>query len=679
MHAPTLPAMSTQASTLPVVFSQVLTLPAASTRAFSIPTVSTEAFLFPVLTSQVYTRPVMSMHVPEYPASFLHRSTPSSSQVPRFTALSSRVSLSPVGPPMFSAPSNFADLSSARVGHSYDPVVPLHNSIPGQSAAANSYNYAAVSSVTDASQRTLPTPQSAGPNLLAMIAATMEKINADHGLPALEVVKFDGSPENYPMFRQWFYQMVESKALDESTKMSRLLRFLEGPALIAVRRYESVPGGLAKALQVLQDRFGQPFKIVGACVDTLVKGPAIAPQDKNGLQGYADTAQVMYDTLDAINCLGEMNTDNLEKMIPRLTKWAQAKFREHLSRAPKCGKPHHTLLHLPRPSPERSVVHQAKGVETSVIPTVSMTPSDGQNVPSSACATATMVESSGILLQIIPHKVIGNNRRSITTYGLVDSGSDVTMIDPSLIEQLEFQGEVSQLSLSTVNEREKREKGVKVNFKIAPVADQDSREIAVCGAWVVKDLTIPLKHVSVRKKLGQWPHLCQAPFPEVVRNKLSVLIGTNVQEVFIPLEVKKGDPNELFAIRSCLGWSILGGSASCSDKHQFNLNHVSCEEISLSRQVEDFWRVESYGTERQSLNPMSVEDHKALKIIERTISKVDGHYQMGLLWKLEDPSLPFNRAAAEASLQHLKRRFTRDPSLEFKYRAVIDDYKKVDS
>ena len=118
-----------------------------------------------------------------------------------------------------------------------------------------------------------------------MIATTMEKMNADHadhGLPALQVVKFDGSPENYPMFRQRFRQMVESKTLDEPSKMPRLLQFLEGPALLAVQRYKSVPGGLAKALQVLQDRFGQPFKIVRECVDNLVKGPIIGPQDKKG-------------------------------------------------------------------------------------------------------------------------------------------------------------------------------------------------------------------------------------------------------------------------------------------------------------------------------------------------------------------------------------------------------------
>ena len=98
--------------------------------------------------------------------------------------------------------------------------------------------------------------------------------------------------------------MVDSKASDEPTKIARPRQFLE-----------SVPGGLTKVLQVLQDRFGQPFKVVRACVDALIKGPVIAPQDRHGLRRYADTAQVMYDTLESMDCLGEINTENLEKMI----------------------------------------------------------------------------------------------------------------------------------------------------------------------------------------------------------------------------------------------------------------------------------------------------------------------------------------------------------------------------
>ena len=123
---------------------------------------------------------------------------------------------------------------------------------------------------------------------------------------------------------------------------------------------------------------------------------------------------------------------------------------------------------------------------------------DDRPAPLSGCTTTTMARPSEVLLQIVPLKVIGNNGTAVTTYGLIDSGSDVTMIDPSLVEKLGIQGESNQLLLSTVNEREKRQQGLKVDFKISSVDDQEFREIAVRDAWAVKDLTIPLKHLAVR-------------------------------------------------------------------------------------------------------------------------------------------------------------------------------------
>ena len=122
-------------------------------------------------------------------------------------------------------------------------------------------------------------------------------------------------------------------------------------------------------------------------------------------------------------------------------------------KAPECGKTLHTLLHLSRPSHERNVAHQDNNIEAAVVPAVPLASPDCEGAPLSVSATATMVESSEILLQIIPLKVIGDKGKSITTYGLVDSGSDVTMIDPSLIDQLEIQGEANHLFLSTVNQR----------------------------------------------------------------------------------------------------------------------------------------------------------------------------------------------------------------------------------
>ena len=56
--------------------------------------------------------------------------------------------------------------------------------------------------------------------------------------------------------------------------------------------------------------------------------------------------------------------------------------------------------------------------------------------------------------------------------------------------------------------------------------------------------TIPLKPVTPRMKVKQLSHLRHVLFRVVEREKVSILIGTSLQEAFIPLEVHKGKSNE---------------------------------------------------------------------------------------------------------------------------------------
>jgi hypothetical protein len=155
---------------------------------------------------------------------------------------------------------------------------------------------------------TVPQPTGSTPfvqdSLVSSLVTTIEKIGISHDFPTIQIMKFDGSPQNFPVFRKTFEQLVLSKPLNEWTKMSRLLQLLDGAPLNAVKRYETIPGGLTQAMKLLEDRFGRPCQIVRACVDSLTKGPMIAPNDKQGLRKYADDAKIMYDTLNSINCLG---------------------------------------------------------------------------------------------------------------------------------------------------------------------------------------------------------------------------------------------------------------------------------------------------------------------------------------------------------------------------------------
>ena len=174
--------------------------------------------------THVYTRPIVSVRVPTSSSTDAIPVTPTRSPL-----ATSQVSSFLDRPAMSSGASNIANPSIARNVYGSQLMVTSHYPASRFNPAGENYTCTAASTghanVSCPPLAPLPTSE----NLLAMIATTMEKMNADRGLPAMQVLKFDGSPENYPVFRRRFQQMVDSKALDGPTKMARLIQFLEGP------------------------------------------------------------------------------------------------------------------------------------------------------------------------------------------------------------------------------------------------------------------------------------------------------------------------------------------------------------------------------------------------------------------------------------------------------------------
>jgi hypothetical protein len=60
---------------------------------------------------------------------------------------------------------------------------------------------------------------------------------------------------------------------------------------------------------------------------------------------------------------------------------------------------------------------------------------------------------------------------------------------------------------------------------------------------------------------------------------------------------------------------------------------------------------------------MSVEDRKALSIMENSAKLVDGHYQIALPWRNGTPSLPNNKEMVEKRLISLQWPLKRNPVL----------------
>ena len=211
---------------------------------------------------------------------------------------------------------------------------------------------------------------------------------------------------------------------------------------------------------------------------------------------------------------------------------------------------------------------------------------------------------------------------------MLDSGSEITLVDPSLMSSLDLKGQRDQLAVSTVSNDNDVQQGCRINVSVESLVDDEPQRLMLTNTWCSRPLKIPLRHQLVINNKSRWPHLRDIPFLNVQEKKISIIIGTNVPEAFIPLDVRQDGPRAPIAIRSCLGFSILGriGDGSTSQRAAVHNVTAASEEFNLNDQVECLWKLESVDNTSYATKPKSMEDKRAEKIKESTIEKIDNHY-----------------------------------------------------
>ena len=210
------------------------------------------------------------------------------------------------------------------------------------------------------------------------------------------------------------------------------------------------------------------------------------------------------------------------------------------------------------------------------------------------------------------------------------------MVDPSLIEQLGVQGRSDKLVVSTVSNENDLQHGQRVTLALESLTtDENPERLEIINGWCSKELKIPLRHQRVIQ--DKWNHLQDIPFPNVEGKKISIIIGTNLPEAFIPLDIRYDGPEAPVALRSRLGYSIFGRVVLTTELQRSTPNPSAvynvcvADDFTLNKQLESFWKIEHLGITRECSTPSSVQDKRALEVIEETLTKVDGHYEIGLL------------------------------------------------
>ncbi|CDW61149.1 DUF1758 domain containing protein, partial [Trichuris trichiura] len=279
------------------------------------------------------------------------------------------------------------------------------------------------------------------------------------------------------------------------------------------------------------------------------------------------------------------------------------------------------------------------------------------------------ISDRAILLLVVPI-MVRSSSATLSTYALLDSGSEASLITEDLAKKLGLNLKPTAVCLTTFKDRQPIPT-LAVSFEVASC--DGSYVLQVREAFTVNRLNLSHRKIAAPAAKATWPHVADVPLNDVNCSEVQVLLGIDYFEVHRQLEIRsparQGQP---YAVRGPLGWMLAGPIQRTSNKNLAarQVNKVGLSELDtpcVETLLERFWSTESFGTKPNVRLRRPVEIERSEAILKTSTRKRGSRYEVGLLWKNLNPELPNNRPQALGRLAALQRRLFADAKLEEAY------------
>ena len=345
-----------------------------------------------------------------------------------------------------------------------------------------------------------------------------------------------------------------------------------------------------------------------------------------------------------------------------------------------CHKPHPTLLHGAKPSKRNN----KQGNPRSQVQTPSPEDNNSSSPKVLAVANANVCNATSAAdsttSMIVPVTLHHQDQPDlkVQTYALLDDGSDSTFVMESLLRDIQVSGTEVTLRLNTMY-GENRIKTQRVDGLVVQTTDN---KISIHLPKTYSRVSIPARkdQIPSPKTAQRWPHLQRikdkiSPINEDL--EVGLLIGCNCPQALKPKEVIPGKKQDPYAIRTALGWGIIGPTGpefSAGGEDMTNCNRILTREIGSERcdakfvlnaqtketldpnEIKRMFELD-FSEHAHSDKVLSQEDKQFLKIVEQGIRFENGHYVIPLPLKPIQARLPNNRLSAVNRMKALKKRF----------------------
>ena len=269
--------------------------------------------------------------------------------------------------------------------------------------------------------------------------------------------------------------------------------------------------------------------------------------------------------------------------------------------------------------------------------------------------------TNSAFLQVIP-AILKGGETCTRTIALLDTGSDATLVRSDIANYLKLDGVTQNLKIANAVLNQKPLQSKLVSFEI--YSDSQPDPFTITNVWVVSNLSVKYRKYNPNSVKLSYTHLRDIPIPKLHPEDVTLIIGTDFPKLLLNQEYKEGKHCEPYAIKTYLGWVLIGVNK--------RLNTSVNSNFTQTFNVESFCEIENYGTvPKQDGRIMTKDGKRALNILQNTISFKEGKYETGFLWKDDRVNLPNNGELAAQRLRSLEKRLAKNEDLKTKYHKTV--------
>ena len=223
---------------------------------------------------------------------------------------------------------------------------------------------------------------------------------------------------------------------------------------------------------------------------------------------------------------------------------------------------------------------------------------------------------------------------------LLDAGADSTLTREDITKQLDLHGSSRNLEIHNTFLKSKTVESKLFNFSVS--SKDHPEKIDIKNAWAVPNLNIRHHSYNVKSLKETCTYFKYINLPNIEPTDVILVIGADFPELVLHEKQIPGKSGEPYAIKTKLGWALMGGSKS-NLKNAVESNNMSTSFIN----PEHYWSVENYGTISKN-DPiiMPKDEKRAMSILQTSTVLKNQRYEIPLLWKEDHPKLPNNKELA---------------------------------